>query len=83
MKQKVPKAEIVRTVRTINRRLTRIYNNYVDTNYSVQGKKIEKSPLKLKESSEKNNEDDLDIELYTTLHRVAAQDIHDMIKEYL
>ena len=41
--------------------------------------------MKLKESHDnrKDSDEDLDIELYTTLHRVAAQDIYDMIKEYL
>ena len=69
----------MREVRTENRKLTRKYNNLVDTSMSVQGIKLEKKPLKLKDSAG-DNEDDLDIELYTTMHRVAAQEIHDMIK---
>ena len=69
----------MREVRTENRKLTRKYNNLVDTSMSVQGIKLEKKPLKLKDSAG-NDEDDLDIELYTTMHRVAAQEIHDMIK---
>ena len=49
---------------------------------TVQGIKPEKKPMKLKDSAG-DNEEDLDLELYTTMHRVAAQEIHDMIKEYL
>ena len=63
----------------------RKYNNDVDTNYKVQGIVLKKESLKLKESNEykKDSDEELDIELYTTMHRVAAQDIYDMIKEYL
>lgn len=83
MKEKVPRAKIVRDVRLINRKLTRKYNTLVDTSYSIQGIKVEKKPRKLKESKEYDSDDDLDIELYTTMHRVAAQKVYDMIKEYL
>ena len=83
MKEKVPRAKIVRDVRQTNRKLTRKYNTLVDTSYSIQGIKVEKRAKKLKDSKQYDSDDELDIELYTTMHRVATQKIYDMIKEYL
>ena len=83
MKQKSPRAKIVREVKATNRKFTRKFNNDVDTNLKVQGIKLDKPAQKLKDAAKKDSDDDLDIELYTVKHRDAAQDIHDMITKYL